>query len=118
MEFSDNTGHIFSLPSYSEKPIGYEYEEYPYIFWIDPTNSTKLSVNNFYSRPIYALYELKEDINIEDLRKDEDPIIDIEVYVENSNVFNLVSSKYIHDYIYHFPFFALILIYYLINIII
>lgn len=99
MEFSDNTGHIFSLPSYSEKPIGYEYEEYPYIFWIDPTNSTKLSINNFYSRPIYALYELKEDINIEDLRNDKDPIIDIEVYVENSNVFNLVSSKYIHDYI-------------------
>ena len=30
MEFVDNTGHIFSLKSYDEKPIGYEYEETPY----------------------------------------------------------------------------------------
>ena len=30
MEFIDNTGHIFSLPSYKEEPIGYEYEEYSY----------------------------------------------------------------------------------------
>ena len=58
MEFVDNTGHIFSLPSYNEKPIGYEYEEYSYVFWIDSNNTSKLSVNNFYSKPIYALYEL------------------------------------------------------------
>lgn len=99
MEFTDNTGHIFSLPSYSEKPIGYEYEEYSYIFWIDASNSSKLSINNYYSRPIYALYELKTDISKEDLENDEDPIIDIEIYVNNSNVFNLISSKNIHNYI-------------------
>ena len=48
MEFVDNTGHIFSLPSYNEKPIGYEYDEYSYVFWIDSNNTSKLSVNNFY----------------------------------------------------------------------
>ena len=34
MEFVDNTGHIFSLPSYNEKPIGYEYEEYSYVSFV------------------------------------------------------------------------------------
>ena len=27
MNFLDNSGHIFSLPSYVEEPIGYEYDE-------------------------------------------------------------------------------------------
>lgn len=93
MEFVDNTGHIFSLPSYSEKPIGYEYDEYSYIFWIDSNNTSKLSVNNFYSRPIYALYELNKDFRIEDLENDYNSALDIEIYVDNSNVFKLISSK-------------------------
>ena len=93
MEFVDNTGHIFSLPSYKEKPIGYEYEEYSYIFWIDSNNTSKLSVNNFYSKPIYALYELNEDFNIEDLEDDYNKILDIEIYFNNSNTYKLISSK-------------------------
>ena len=93
MEFVDNTGHIFSLPSYNEKPIGYEYDEYSYVFWIDSNNTSKLSVNNFYSRPIYALYELNKNFNCEDLSDDLNPIIDIEIYMQDSNVFKLISSK-------------------------
>ena len=67
MEFINNTGHIFSLPSFNEKPIGYEYEEYSYIFWIDTENS-RLSVNNYYSKPIYALYQLQQINNHLNLR--------------------------------------------------
>ena len=52
MRFIDNTGHIFSVRSYSEFPIGYEYEQTPYIFWIDSEYSKKLSVNNYYILPI------------------------------------------------------------------
>ena len=93
MEFVDNTGHIFSLPSYSEKPIGYEYDEYSYIFWIDGNNTSKLSVNNFYSKPIYALYELNKNFDIEDLEDDYNSALDIEIYVNNSNVYKLISSR-------------------------
>ena len=93
MEFVDNTGHIFSLPSYNEKPIGYEYEEYSYVFWIDSNNTSKLSVNNFYSKPIYALYELNKDFDIEDLEDDYNSVLDIEIYTNNSNIFKLISSR-------------------------
>ena len=99
MEFVDNTGHIFSLPSYKEKPIGYEYEEYSYVFWIDSNNTTKLSVNNFYSKPIYALYELNKDFDIEDLEDDYNKILDIEIYIDNSNVYKLISSKELQNLI-------------------
>ena len=93
MEFVDNTGHIFSLPSYSEKPIGYEYEEYSYVFWLDSDNTSKLSVNNFYSKPIYALYELNKNFDIRDLEDDYNSVLDIEIYVNNSNVYKLISSR-------------------------
>jgi len=99
MEFVDNTGHIFSLPSYKEKPIGYEYDEYSYIFWIDSNNTSKLSVNNFYSKPIYALYELNKDFNIEELEDDYNKILDIEIYFDNSNVYKLISSKELQNLI-------------------
>ena len=101
MEFVDNTGHIFSLPSYNEKPIGYEYDEYSYVFWIDSNNTSKLSVNNFYSRPIYALYELNKDFNIEDLEDDFDSPIQIEIYANESKVFKLISSKEFQKSISH-----------------
>ena len=99
MEFVDNTGHIFSLPSYKEKPIGYEYEEYSYVFWIDANNTSKLSVNNFYSEPIYALYELSKDFSIESLEDDKKSPLNIEIYVENSNVFKLISPKELQAYL-------------------
>jgi hypothetical protein len=93
MEFVDNTGHIFSLPSYKEEPIGYEYEEYSYIFWIDSNNTSKLSINNFYSKPIYALYELNKNFTNESLENDNSPVLNIDIYIKDSNVFKLISSK-------------------------
>ena len=103
MEFLDNTGHIFSLKSYNEKPIGYEYDETPYIFWIDSTTS-KLSVNNYYSRPIYCLYLMNNNYNIDDLDTSDNPnkedAIEISISIEKSNVFSLISAKKLNQYIF------------------
>jgi len=55
MRFIDTTGHIFSMKSYKEMPLGYEYEQTPYIFWIDGEYSQKLSVNNYYILPVRVL---------------------------------------------------------------
>ena len=63
MEFIDNTGHIFSLPTYREEPIGYEFEENPYIFWVDSEQTSRLSVGNFYARVINMLFEIPERVD-------------------------------------------------------
>lgn len=55
MRFIDNTGHIFSMKSFEDFPLGYEYEQTPYIFWIDGEYSQKLSVNNYYILPVRVL---------------------------------------------------------------
>ena len=78
MDFINNTGHIFSLPSYKEKPIGYEYEEYSYIFWFDSLNASKLSINNCYIKPIYALYDIT---NLKDIENISDAL-SIEIYFD------------------------------------
>lgn len=83
MNFIDNYGHIFSLPSHSIEPIGYEYEENPYIFWIDDKKDNKLSINNYYVKVINLLLS-KEDIT------------NIEITVK-SKVFYLLNSKQINN---------------------
>ena len=98
MEFVDNTGHIFSLPSYKEKPIGYEYDERSYIFWIDGVTS-KLSVNNFYSRPIYALYMMNKDYDISLLSDNVNSPVQISIEIENSNIYKLIDSNKFNNYI-------------------
>lgn len=82
MEFIDHTGHIFSQKSYNEKPIGYEFEQNKYIFWVDNEYSTKLSVNTYYIKPIRLL-----------LNKN---VTDISIELESS-IFNLISSKKIQE---------------------
>ena len=80
MQFIDNTGHIFYQQSYSELPIGYEYETNDYIFWIDDENycGHKLSIDNYYIKPIRALVSNKVDK------------ISIKI---DSKIFNLISSS-------------------------
>jgi len=60
MEFLDNSGHIFSLPSYKEEPIGYEFEENKYVFWVESTTND-LSVNNFYCKVINIVIPFNGD---------------------------------------------------------
>lgn len=70
MRFIDTTGHIFSMKSYKEMPLGYEYEQTPYIFWIDGEYSQKLSVNNYYILPVRVLVkqvfynDIKQDVKL------------------------------------------------------
>ena len=35
MDFIDVSGHLFTLPSYSYKPIGFEYDENEYTFTVE-----------------------------------------------------------------------------------
>lgn len=91
MEFVDNTGHLFSLPSFNEKPIGYEYEENDFVFWLNDDKQYRLSINNYYVKPIYFVYETD---NPDDL--------DIEIYFNNTNVFNLLSPIVIQNRISNF----------------
>lgn len=63
MDFLDRTGHIFSLPSYSDYPVGYEYQINDYIFWINNSKSYKLSIDTYYFKAIKLLLPLEGDIN-------------------------------------------------------
>ena len=63
MDFLDRTGHIFSLASYSDYPVGYEYQINDYIFWINNSKSYKLSIDTYYFKAIKLLLPLEGDIN-------------------------------------------------------
>lgn len=79
MNFIDKTGHIFSIASYDVDPIGYEYEEHPYVFWLDDEYTGKLSIDNWYMKPIRCYIE-------------NDSVEDISVLCESS-IFKLISPK-------------------------
>ena len=83
MEFLDNSGHIFSLTSYNQKPIGYEYDENPYVFYMNDDKQYRLSINNYYIRTIYALYPISSDIDLDKF--------EIDIYFNNTNIYKLIS---------------------------
>ena len=87
MDFIDHTGHIFNQQSFNEKPIGYEYEENRYIFWFDTEYGYKLSVNNYYFKPIRILYPIVSQTD------------DINISISTSEVsnFSLLGSKQIQE---------------------
>ena len=82
MKFLDHTGHIFELPSYDIYPTGYEYETFDYTFNFEDDYNARLSINNYYIKPIRFIVE--EGYN------------DIEI-ISDSNVFGLLSSKIIQE---------------------
>ena len=90
MYFLDNSAHIFKLPDYNKKPIGYEYDEQDYIFWFEDQNdNTRLSVNNYYGKIINVLFEVS---NITDLNNTlVSKIYDIEITCDSDN-FKLVKA--------------------------
>jgi len=93
MDFIDRTGHIFSLPSYNDKPIGYEYEETPYIFTFKSDNSSKLSVDNYYFLPIRFINRINTNSQT-NLPKER---FNINIKIENSNKFYLIDSDIIEN---------------------
>lgn len=60
MEFIDHTGHIFTIDSTFSKPIGYEDRVGDYIFWLESPYSEKLSIDNYYIKPIRLLLRKSE----------------------------------------------------------
>lgn len=67
MEFIDNYGYVFSLPSFEEKPIQFEKDINKYIFWLENNNSNRLSIKNYYFKSIKFIiddYNYLEKLNI------------------------------------------------------
>ena len=90
MDFIDRTGHIFSLESYSSLPIGYEYQETPYIFRFKSDSGYKLSVDNYYFKPIRIVNKIIENVNSpEELH--------FNIKIEQSNKFYLIDSDIIES---------------------
>ena len=110
MFFVDNSGHIFEITDYSKKPIGYEFDETPYVFWLnDNKDNYRLSINNYYAKVINILFPIENindfnNINISEL-------LDIDINID-SKIFYLIpsvkfqnalnNSSSIFDYIYEF----------------
>lgn len=90
MIFLDRSGHTFELPSWAYEPIGHEFEENQYTFWIDSKKLDKLSVNNYYCRPIYFI------VPYNDTTSSLDSSVDISISID-SNKFWLVSTVDIQD---------------------
>lgn len=78
MNFLDKSGHIFSLPSSNILPIGYEENINNYIFWLQNDNSNKLSIKNYYFRPVRIFFP--------------DEPTRIEITIE-SNIFGIIGDK-------------------------
>ena len=91
MKFIDNNGHIFTINSYNEFPVGYEYEENHYIFWINKEHQNHLSINNYYAKVINILIPLNENESFDDLYN-----ITINI---NSEKFSLINSANISEYV-------------------
>ena len=87
MEFIDRTGHIFSLPHYSSNPIGYEFDENPYVFWFDNMFGPNLSVDCYYIKPIKLLLPIENEREISKLT----------ISIDKSNHFRLIGSNTIHN---------------------
>lgn len=91
MFFVDNSGHTFELTDYTRKPIGYEFEETPYVFWLSDNNeNSRLSINNYYCRAINILFPIEnisdfETQSISDILK-----IDLTLH---SNIFSFIPSN-------------------------
>lgn len=84
MEFIDHTGHVFSLPTYDDKPVAIQYSEGDYIFWI---KDNPVSIDNYYILPIRFI--LSKDIISENFSK---LIISLD-----SKFYSLIGPKYIQQ---------------------
>lgn len=106
MEFIDNTGHIFSLPSFDEYPFGYEYEENAYTFWFDDIYTSTLSINNYYIKKINLLIPCwvddeiweTETLSYDSIDGNTYDICNIDIKID-SHVFNFVDLNKIQQQI-------------------
>ena len=89
MEFIDSTGHVFSLPTYNDKPVIYEYKENDYIFWL---SNDKVSINNYFIKPIRFIIPIEEIFNDNELIEE----FNINVKIE-SQFYRLIGPKTIQE---------------------
>jgi hypothetical protein len=99
MEFIDHSGHVFSLPTFDDKPVAIQYTENDYIFWI---KDNPVSINNYYILPIRFLLDYDEYVTklIEYMNDEEAQQIDnpLELTITlNSNFYKLIGPKYIQS---------------------
>ena len=95
MEFVDNTGHIFSLPSYDDNPINLEYVEGDYIFWL---KDSAMSINNYYIKPVRFLIDeniIKDNFYIDD-EGNNNTYFELEIS-NSSQFYKLISPKYLQE---------------------
>ena len=93
----DHSGHIFSLQSYNTKPIGYEYDENPYIFWINDTkDNQQISINNYYVRSINAIFEIDSNLYSDNISLDD--LLNIEITI-NSKIFGFIPAAKLQNVI-------------------
>lgn len=89
MEFIDSTGHVFSLPTYNDKPVIYEYKENDYIFWL---SNDKVSINNYFVKPIRFIIPIEEIFNVDELIEG----FNINIKIE-SQFYHLIGPKTIQE---------------------
>ena len=77
MYFVDSTGHTFYQMSFKYDPIGFEFYQNKYTFWVDNKDHSYCSINNYYIRPIYILLDHKAK--------------ELEI-IADSQIFTLISS--------------------------
>ena len=85
MELIDHTGHIYSLPSFKEYPVGYEYETFKHTLWLEDEYARQLSINEWYIRPVRII-----------LHKDTGLLHDVIASIDSA-VYRLISGKTIQD---------------------
>ena len=91
MFFVDNSGHIFEITDYTKKPIGYEFDETPYVFWLSDNNeNSRLSINNYYAKAINLLFPIENVSNFNNQSISD--ILNINVTID-SKIFSLIPSN-------------------------
>lgn len=91
MFFVDNSGHIFELTDYTKKPIGYQFDETPYVFWLSDNNeNSRLSINNYYAKSINLLFPIDNVSNFN--TQNISDILNIEIEID-SKIFSLIPSN-------------------------
>lgn len=98
MEFIDHTGHVFSLPTFDDKPVALQYTESDYIFWI---KDNPVSVNNYYILPIRFILdynEYLESVNEAIISEGIEPSEALKIKISlDSQFYKLIGPKYIQN---------------------
>lgn len=104
MKFTDNTGHLFTLKSYDTKPIGSEFNIPEFTFWLEGiSDGRKLSVGNWYVKPILILLDEDEYVDTIEIESDKfrlctrSKLRDILDYSDNDRNNSIYDKLYVDE---------------------